>query len=37
VRQAEVNAGELVWFAGATADQKAAGLSDLKNQSIIAR
>ena len=37
VRQAEVNAAELFWFTGATANQKAAGLSDLQNQTIIAR
>ncbi len=36
-RQAEVNAGELVWFASADADQKAAGLEQLKIHDIIAR
>ena len=37
VRQAEINAAEIVWFTGATADQKAAGLAQLKLQTIIAR
>lgn len=36
-RQAEVNAGELIWFATADADQKAAGLEQLKIHDIIAR
>lgn len=36
-RQAEVNAGELVWFSGATDNQKSAGLAQLKAQTIIAR
>ncbi len=36
-RQAEVNAAELVWFDSATAEQKAAGLSQLKAHDIIAR
>ena len=37
VRQAEVNAGELVWFTGATENQKAAGLGYLQAVGIIAR
>jgi hypothetical protein len=37
VRQAEVNAGELVWFTGATDNQKAAGLGYLQAVGIIAR
>jgi len=36
-RQAEVNEAELVWFTGATTDQKAAALAQLKAQTIIAR
>lgn len=36
-RQAEVNAAELVWFVGATTDQIAIGLGQLKQQAIIAR
>lgn len=36
-RHAEVNAGELVWFSGADADQKDAALSQLKTHDIIAR
>ncbi len=37
VRQAEVNAGELVWFTGAIDNQKAAGLESLQAVGIIAR
>ena len=37
VRQAEVNAGELVWFTGATDNQKADGLGSLQAVGIIAR
>ncbi len=37
VRQAEVNAGELVWFTGASDNQKAAGLGYLQAVGIIAR
>ena len=37
VRQAEVNAGELVWFTGATDNQKAAGFGYLQAVGIIAR
>lgn len=37
VRQAEVNAGELVWFTGATDNQKADGLQSLQAVGIIAR
>lgn len=37
VRDAEVNAGELVWFAGATANQKATGEADLAAVGIVAR
>lgn len=36
-RQAEVNAAELVWFAGATDGQKKTGTNQLKSQSIFAR
>jgi len=36
-RQAEVNANELIWFTGATSDQIAVGLNQLKRQAIIAR
>jgi len=36
-RQAEINAAEIVWFTGATSDQKTAGLNQLKKQTIIAR
>lgn len=36
-RQAEVNAAELVWFSGATDNQKAAGAGQLRLQSIVAR
>lgn len=36
-RHAEVNAEELIWFSGADANQKAAGLADLKTHDIIAR
>ena len=37
VRDAEVNAAELSWFTGATADQKAAGLAQLAVAGIIGR
>lgn len=37
VRDAEVNAVELSWFAGATTEQKAAGLAQLALAGIIAR
>ncbi|MFA5040969.1 MAG: head decoration protein [Bdellovibrionales bacterium] len=37
VRQAEVNAAELIWFSGATQNQIAVGLNQLKQQAIIAR
>ena len=37
VRDAEVNAAELSWFANATADQKAAGLAQLAVAGIIGR
>ena len=37
VRDAEVNAAELSWFTGATADQKAAGLAQLAIAGIIGR
>lgn len=37
VRHAEVNAGELVWFTGATDNQKDAGLDYLTARDIIAR
>lgn len=36
-RHAEVNATELIWFASADANQKAAGLAQLKTHDIIAR
>jgi len=36
-RHAEVNAEELIWFSGADANQKAAGLAQLKTHDIIAR
>lgn len=36
-RHAEVNAAELIWFASADANQKAAGLAQLKTHDIIAR
>ena len=36
-RHAEVNAAELVWFSGASADQKAAGLAGLALLGIIGR
>ena len=36
-RNVEVNAAELVWFSGATSDQKNTGLGQLKAQTIIAR
>ena len=36
-RHAEVNEAELIWFSGATSDQKAAGLAQLKTQTIVAR
>lgn len=36
-RQAEINAAEIIWFAGATSDQKTAGLAQLQAQNIIAR
>jgi hypothetical protein len=37
VREAEVNANELVWFSGATDNQKSAALAQLKDKHIIAR
>jgi hypothetical protein len=37
VRHAEVNAAELIWFSGADANQKSAGLAQLKTYDIIAR
>jgi len=37
VRQAEVNAAELFWFAGATSAQKTTGAAQLKSQLIITR
>jgi hypothetical protein len=37
VRHAEVNAEELIWFSGADANQKSAGLAQLKTYDIIAR
>jgi len=37
VRDAEVNAAELEWFAGATANQKATGQAGLATLGIIAR
>ena len=36
-RHAEVNEAELIWFSGADADQKAAGLVQLKTHDIVAR
>ena len=36
-RHAEVNAAELVWFSGADANQKTAGLAQIKTNDIIAR
>ena len=36
-RHAEVNAAELIWFSGADANQKAAGLAQLKTHDIVAR
>ena len=36
-RHAEVNAAELIWFSAADDNQKAAGLAQLKTQTIIAR
>ena len=36
-RHAEVNAAELVWFSSADANQKSAGLAQLKNHDIVAR
>ena len=36
-RHAEVNAEELIWFSGADANQKSAGLAQLKTHDIIAR
>ena len=36
-RHAEVNAAELIWFSGATSDQKTTGLGQLATQTIIAR
>jgi len=36
-RQAEVNAAELVWFTSATDNQKTAGASQLKSQTILVR
>lgn len=36
-RHAEVNAAELIWFSGADANQKSAGLAQLKTHDIIAR
>lgn len=37
LRQAEVNAAELVWFDSADANQKATALAQLKTQDIVAR
>ncbi len=37
LRDAEINAGEIIWFAGATDLQKAAGLRQLRRQGILAR
>ena len=37
MRDAEINVAEIVWFDGATDDQKAAGLRQLRRQGIIAR
>lgn len=36
-RHAEVNAAEIVWFTGATEEQKAIGIAQLKEQVILAR
>ncbi|NCC03441.1 MAG: head decoration protein [Proteobacteria bacterium] len=36
-RHAEVNAAELVWFTGATDEQKAVGIAQLKEQVILVR
>ncbi len=36
-RHAEVNAEELIWFSGADANQKSAGLAQLKTHDILAR
>ena len=36
-RQAEINAAEIIWFTGATTDQKTAGLAQLQTQNIVAR
>jgi hypothetical protein len=36
-RNAEVNAAELIWFAGATSDQITAGLAQLKTYNLLAR
>lgn len=36
-RHAEINAAELIWFSGADANQKSAGLAQLKNNDIVAR
>ena len=36
-RHAEVNAAELVWFSGADANQKSAGLAQIKTNDIVAR
>lgn len=36
-RHAEVNAAEIVWFANATSEQKAAGIAQLKEQTILVR
>ena len=36
-RHAEVNAAELIWFSGADANQKTAGLAQLKTHDIVAR
>lgn len=36
-RHAEVNVAELIWFSGADANQKAAGLTQLKTHDIVAR
>lgn len=36
-RHAEVNAAELIWFSGADANQKTAGLAQLKTNDIVAR
>lgn len=37
VRMAEVNAAELIWFSGATDNQKAVALAQLQTQNIVAR